>query len=246
MKNNIYKAINYYFDQGFYAFPINLFIDNINNKKQFESSVKWDKSRITKYRSIKLLEAGNYNSIALKTGQESNLFILDVDKDDNHSGIYSLEVLRISIPPDTPCTITPSKGIHFYFRFPNELKKFSTGSNNSLLLDWRGEGGIVFVPPSHPTNGDPYKWKISLEDGVMRKPPDSLIQWILSHKSSDIAESEFKQNKALSDVSERQLNWFLRTKSECEKMPVGDRSEKDFDLLCVGIKIGLGKEKLYN
>ena len=82
----------------------------------------------------------------------------------------------------------------------------------------------------------------------MRKPPDSLIQWILEQYKPDIQEHKYiiNPNKTLSDLTKRQLSWFLGTKSKCENIPVGDRSEKDFDLLCVGIKVGLSKEVLYN
>ena len=48
---------------------------------------------------------------------------------------------------DTLCSITPSKGMHYFFKYPKD----GIGSNAGIVgkgIDIRGDGGYVVLPPS--------------------------------------------------------------------------------------------------
>jgi Bifunctional DNA primase/polymerase, N-terminal/Primase C terminal 1 (PriCT-1) len=84
--------------------------------------------------------------VAIRTGRESNLVVLDVDGDDGAESLRRLECERDELPR-TASVKTPSGGEHFYFRHPGGEIRNSAGKLGPGL-DVRGDGGYVVAPPT--------------------------------------------------------------------------------------------------
>lgn len=83
--------------------------------------------------------------IGMPTGEASGAFVLDIDKRLGCDGFATLAQLGIALP-QAPMVITPSGGIHVYFRHIPGLK--NSAGKIGPGIDTRGEGGYVCVPPS--------------------------------------------------------------------------------------------------
>jgi hypothetical protein len=101
-----------------------------------------DQERIAKYWNAVPLA-----NLAIRTGQESGLIVLDVDVDKGGGeSLRALEEKYGPLPP-TLSVVTPSGGSHFYFRHPgHEIR--NTTNIPGVGLDIRGDGGYVVAPPS--------------------------------------------------------------------------------------------------
>jgi hypothetical protein len=94
-------------------------------------------------------------NVAIRTGVESGIVVLDVDGDDGWDSLHELED-RHSDLPTTASVTTPRGGQHFWFAHPGVEVKNSAG----LLgpgLDVRGDGGYVLAPPSVGADGNCYE-----------------------------------------------------------------------------------------
>jgi hypothetical protein len=99
------------------------------------------------------------SNVAIRTGDESGLVVVDVDPD--HGGIASLRALvdahgRL---PDGPRVRTGSGGWHLYFRHPGDPIRNSAGTRLGVGVDVRGDGGYVIAPPSRHRSLNSYQWR---------------------------------------------------------------------------------------
>lgn len=236
-----------YFDKGFEAFPLQIILKRINGgvKKNLIIPFPWRKTSINREYAVNLLTANRYNAIALKTGQESNLFVLDIDRSSEASGLDFLNQSGITIPRDTPTVRTQSGGYHFYFRFADELKDNSTGSSKKNLIDWRGNGGIIIAPPTQINTDRKYEWVVPVTSQNLQRPPEKLVSWILEHSNSNNCSDCQEGTKTLEDVSPKQRALFEKLIKRSNDAQYGGRSENDFDLVAWGIKIGLSRDEIH-
>lgn len=97
-------------------------------------------------------------NIAIVTGKESNLLVLDADSEETVKILKSL--------PDSPCVST-GKGLHYYCQYFEGI-----GNSVKVLgnLDTRAEGGYVVAPPSLHANGRQYNWQISPTEAQIINP----------------------------------------------------------------------------
>ena len=122
-------------------------------------------------------ENPRYN-IALRTGEISGVWVLDVDGALGETDLASLEAQHGALPKTT--TQTTAKGRHLIFRYPVGL---IIGNRAKLIrhdtpegLDVRGNGGYIVLTPSiHPDSGLPYKWAVKPTEC----PPADAPQWLL-------------------------------------------------------------------
>lgn len=109
-------------------------------------------------------------NVAIATGIESGIFVIDID---GMIGEESLQKLQ-SQHGDLPKTLTgvTGRGRHLIFRYPSR-KVFNRTNCLGTAIDVRGDGGYIVAPPSTHISGVIYQW----ED------PDSEIsdapQWLL-------------------------------------------------------------------
>lgn len=132
--------------------------------------------------------------IAVLTGHESNLCVVDVDNK-GVSNLRSLEIVKELDAEKTKVCRTQNGGLHYYFSIPpntevrNAQDIFGTKTNEKWAVDIRGNGGYVVLPPS-----EGYVW----ENNFPVKP---LAKWIVNKiTSSKKEESAFlKDIKGLSE-----------------------------------------------
>jgi hypothetical protein len=93
-------------------------------------------------------------NVAIRTGQASNLVVLDVDGQVGYDSLAELG-RHYSDLPDTLSVATPRGGSHFYFQHPGTEIQNTTGFPLPGL-DIRGDGGYVLSPPSVHPNGKRY------------------------------------------------------------------------------------------
>lgn len=95
--------------------------------------------------------------IGMPTGKTSDYVVVDIDQKNGKDGGGCLNTLEKEYRklPNTIETLTPSGGIHKWFKYSGE-KIQSSISKIGDGLDIRGDGGYVIIPPS---NG--YEWEIS-------------------------------------------------------------------------------------
>jgi hypothetical protein len=83
--------------------------------------------------------------VAIRTGPESGVWVLDVDVPDGHASLGLLESEHGELPP-TLSALSPSGGEHFYFLWVDGIK--NTAGKLGPDLDTRGQNGYIIAPPS--------------------------------------------------------------------------------------------------
>lgn len=111
------------------------------------------------------------SNLAVATGSDSGIVVLDVDRD--KGGLDSLyEQVKEHGPFDTLTAITGGGGRHYLFQHPGGRVK------NAVDLwpgvDVRADGGYIVAPPSEHVSGERYEWE---NLSVSIKP---LPDWLLS------------------------------------------------------------------
>lgn len=250
--DSMLEAFNDYSNLNLCAFPIRIWLERKGNTrvKKVKFDFNWKKVKPNSNYIYKLIESGRFNGLAIRTGQISNLFVLDIDIDKNEAKTNGLNLLRekgIKIPPETPCVVTQSGGYHFYFKFVSDPEFKSTGSCKQYKIDWRGENGIIFAPPTKISKYKKYKWKIKLTKENLLPPPDDLITWLKEHyySADDFDLENYDGRKKLDDLSVKQKYLFEKLIYRSANAKVGERSEYDFDLIKFALKLKLSIDEIY-
>jgi hypothetical protein len=116
-------------------------------------------------RTFEMNESINFkfNNVAIITGKSSNIFVIDVDVNDNgllyFQRFCSKHNYRYDM--DTTCVLTPSGGIHLYYIYneifsSNSVRLKTTdslGNEINVGIDIRSNGGCVVAPPSKYPKG---------------------------------------------------------------------------------------------
>ena len=116
--------------------------------------------------------------VGIATGEQSGIWVLDVDVADGKQGDETLHQLEQTYGPlpDTPTAITGSGGRHYYFNWPAGADiRNNAGTKLGPGLDIRGNGGQVVAAPTIHPNGRAYQW----ETGLEQQPADAP-GWLLA------------------------------------------------------------------
>jgi DNA-binding transcriptional ArsR family regulator len=111
-------------------------------------------------------------NVAVRTGVQSGLVVLDVDAGGGAGSLRRLEVERGKLPA-TAEALTGGGGRHYLFRHPGQEVRNSAGKLGTGI-DVRGDGGYIVAPPSVHESGRVYRWIRPLEKGIAECPP-----WLL-------------------------------------------------------------------
>ncbi len=114
--------------------------------------------------------------LAVVLGPVSNLFVVDVDGDEANAALFA----RLSIEPQTPKALSgsgKSNRYHLFFRHPDipTKAKFTPWCET---LEFRGNRGIVIIPPSVHKSGNRYAWAPgrSLNDMPLSAVPEAILE----------------------------------------------------------------------
>lgn len=101
---------------------------------------------------------GPSGGYGIQTGHFNGVFVIDLDKKPGKNGIDALLDLAQGRPiPETAGVITPTGGVHLYFRLPPNVYVPSNRGTLGLGIDVRGEGGYIVGPGSPHKNGGTYQ-----------------------------------------------------------------------------------------
>lgn len=130
-------------------------------------------------------------NVAIATGPESGLYVLDVDAgvmpdgtikrgEESFTAMIAVAPER-AVAPITPVQRTGRGGRQFFFLYPKEGDWPNTAATLGVDIDTRGRGGYVVAPPSiHPDTGQAYAW-VQNEQVPSAPMPD----WLLKELSKD-------------------------------------------------------------
>lgn len=128
-------------------------------------------------------------NIAIQTGKASNLIVLDIDP--RNGGDRSLKrlVQKYGKPPKTLSVNSGGGGKHFYFRYPESIKKIK---GNPLPgwpgIDIKADGGSIIAPPSRHISGGYYQWVDP--DAEIAELPDWLFRLITAEQPKKLMNLE--------------------------------------------------------
>jgi Bifunctional DNA primase/polymerase, N-terminal/Primase C terminal 2 (PriCT-2) len=102
------------------------------------------------------------SSIGLPTGTLNGIFVVDGDTPEGHKGKDGMASIRRlerehGPLPETLMADTPSKGRHWYFKYPPGMMIRPSNSKLAVGVDIKGEGAMVVAAPSR-RGGGAYAW----------------------------------------------------------------------------------------
>lgn len=124
-------------------------------------------------------------NLGIATGQESGIWVLDVDP--RHGGHHTLANLedRFGRLPSSIRQQTGSGGMHVVFRHPGDGKLSNSSGRLGPGLDVRADGGYIVAPPSNHASGGSYMW-LDEDESVLEAAPAWLIELIGERYQDDV------------------------------------------------------------
>ena len=113
--------------------------------------------------------------LALVLGLVSGVFVIDVDGSEAHQALLD----RLGSEPQAPKVLSGSRQpdrYHLFFRHP-DLATRAKATPWHPKLEFRGQGGLVVLPPSIHASGNAYVWAEgrSLDDLALPELPMSIL-----------------------------------------------------------------------
>lgn len=149
-------------------------------------------------------------NIAILTGSETGLLVVDLDIREKHNGISHFDKLLQDLDLDLPKTLTVetgSGGRHLYFKYPAIDQKIRSVSSigGYLGVDIIASAHCLVVPPSNHSSGKQYRYvdcekdppDLSTDIAVL---PDQLLQFILEKQEKRNGVEKGKSNKPKSSL----------------------------------------------
>ena len=150
----------------------------------------WQDAATTDPETIRLWWTGLYadHGVGICTGAQSGLFIVDIDCAGGKTGYDSWRDLLDAYGeiPDGPCVITPSGGMHLYFRWPEGRIVGTNAARLGQHIDVRGEGGQCVAPPT-VINGAAYAWEADTYELPLPDAPEWLLELLTEPERAPVA-----------------------------------------------------------
>lgn len=167
-------------------------------------------------------------NIAIKTGYESGLIVLDIDPD--KGGNASLEALQQELGPlpDTLTQITGGNGLHLFYRHPGPAFRVKTVAEWRKMpgLDIRGDkNGYVVAAPSMHASGKAYKWD-KRKPGAAVELPDTWLEALIEQPEAAPDMAQMRLQAATPDLISRIVDKYVRQAS------AGRRNDTGMQLAC--------------
>jgi hypothetical protein len=140
----------------------------------------WQTAATTNPDTITQWWTGPYRNhgVGIATGEESGLFVIDIDLNDQKDGYHTIEQLeqQHSPLPAGPRALTGSGGLHIFLTNPPGITiRNDAGKKLGHGIDIRGEGGQVVAAPTIHPNGNTYQWLDGSDDMPIPEPPNWLL-----------------------------------------------------------------------
>jgi len=133
------------------------------------------KHPLVRWRTYDENTKGQGGGYGIQTGHFNGIFVIDLDVAPDKNGIAALVALAAGRPiPDTLSVLTPSGGVHLYFRLPPGAHVPTSRGVLGSGIDVKGEGGYVVGPGSPHRRGGIYR----VEDETVA--PAYAPDWLLA------------------------------------------------------------------
>jgi hypothetical protein len=98
-------------------------------------------------------------NIGLPTGKVSGVMVLDMDVPEGYFNVKELQHTFAPLP-ETRKVRTANGGLHYYFQYPKDGKRYpgAVGLSGLIGIDVRAEGNYVVLPPSRLLGRKYYRW----------------------------------------------------------------------------------------
>ena len=128
-------------------------------------------------------------NIGIATGQDSGIWVLDVDP--RHGGHVTLEALeyRHGKLPSSIRQRTGSGGEHIIWKHPGDGRLSNSAGRLGPGLDVRADGGYIVAPPSNHASGNLYAW-LDEDESVLEAAPEWLLEMIGERYQDDAVISD--------------------------------------------------------
>jgi len=170
------------------------------------------KHPLVKWRNYDENTKGPSGGYGIQTGHFNGIFVVDLDVANGKNGVDAFIELAQGRPiPDTSGVLTPSGGVHLYFKLPTDV--FVPTSRGVLAhgIDIKGEGGFVVGPSSPHKNGGTYQE----QTGPLADPPKWLLELVVkAPEPPKLLETEHHTIEPSSPEGVRAIAWaktFLST-----------------------------------
>ncbi|MEM8549173.1 MAG: DUF3987 domain-containing protein [Verrucomicrobiota bacterium] len=160
---------------------------------------------------LRILKKEPYTNLAVATGGEARLIVLDVDK--RSGGLESLDALQEE-HGELPLTVslrTGGGGLHYWFRLPEKYDIDNLRGELAKGIEIKANGGMANIPPSQHASGRPYEWDRGCrpQDIEIEELPQWACQIITKPKPADnphdqdqpAAFSEGARNQTLTSIA---------------------------------------------
>ena len=108
-------------------------------------------------------------NIAIVTGKVSGIVVVDFDSDKAIEWANTEGLLNTA-------TVKTGKGLHAYYRYPDNGFSIQNVVDAEKRIDVRAEGGYAVAPPSRYIDGTEYRWVRSLKEGYAALPECFLVK----------------------------------------------------------------------
>lgn len=152
-----------YINMGWSVIPWKL--ESVDGSVKKSPVVKWREYQNRLPTSLEVSEwAGKYNAIALVTGKQSGVVVVDIDEVDQSKYPYLISPVRVRS--------AFSGGRHYYYKYDSSLKNFGPQAKiEGVPMDYRGEGGVVILPGSN-LGEFKYEWEAFEPEILTAIPPE--------------------------------------------------------------------------
>ncbi len=202
--NEILNAALYYAGLGWPVFPVNL--------DKTPATAHGFKDATTDQDIIKSWFTNSTYNLAVRTGKESGIIVIDIDGQTGRESLNNLTLIYGPLP-STVQQITGGGGIHFIFKYPGPGIKNKV--NIAPGVDVRADGGYIVVAPSRHSSGNLYQWEPGHASGEI--PLADLPPWWLSFLTGE-------NEKSMAGPQSFQISGGI--------IPEGSRNRTLFELAC--------------
>lgn len=190
------------------------------------------KHPMVRWRSYEENARGPSGGYGIQTGKFNGIFVVDLDVGTEKDGVAALLELASGRPiPDTLSVLTPSGGVHLYFRLPPGAHVPTTRSVLARGVDVKGEGGFVVGPGSPHRSGGEYREV----PGSLADPPAWLLELVTRapEPARAVPESAHRTIDPESSAGERAVAWAREYLARAEPAVEGQGgSDKLFAACC--------------
>lgn len=155
----------------------------VRSDKKGGSLVKWKEyqnRKPTKQEIKKWFDKDNPPGIAIVTGMISGIVVLDLDRHGEHDGKQIAQSMY-DWSYEGPMAKTGGGGIHAIYKHPGQTQPNASAINEGI--DFRGDGGFIYAPPSPHPSGNQYEWVVA----PWETEPEPMPQWLKDEVAEDAA-----------------------------------------------------------